>query len=64
VQDRKKALFSKRQKELVMPAIEEENIRSCPASFGYLAYLSKAIPIPQQCYYCHKLVECRSNTKK
>jgi hypothetical protein len=43
---------------------EEELTSGCPAAFGYLAVLPKIVPIPQQCYFCGKLIDCRSNKKK
>jgi len=36
----------------------------CPAAFGYLAVLPEVVPIPQGCYYCRKLINCRSYKKK
>ena len=65
---RKKILFGKSKKEVLMSARQDvrgEDLTSgCPAAFGYLAVLPEVVPIPQGCYYCHKLINCRSNKKK
>jgi hypothetical protein len=33
----------------------------CPYSFGYLTHLPKNIPIPDNCMFCIKLINCRYN---
>ncbi|MBT8172098.1 hypothetical protein KJN74_04435 [Candidatus Bathyarchaeota archaeon] len=38
---------------------KESNVSGCPYSFGYLTHLPKSVPIPQQCMFCRKLLNCR-----
>jgi hypothetical protein len=64
----KKTRFGKPQKGVLIhteQAVREEDLTSgCPAAFGYLAVLPKIVPIPQQCYFCRKLIDCRYNKNK
>lgn len=38
--------------------LQEKNHTKCPHHFGYLAELCKNKPIPEECFFCSKVVEC------
>ncbi len=37
---------------------EEKNQIKCPHHFGYLSELPKSSSIPEECFFCPKVVEC------
>jgi hypothetical protein len=37
---------------------EEKNHIKCPYHFGYLSELPKNTPIPEECFFCSRVVEC------
>jgi hypothetical protein len=37
---------------------KEENQTKCLHHFGYLAELPKSSSIPEECFFCPKVVEC------
>ena len=44
---------------IIESSAEKENQSSgCPETFGYLAKRPKDAPIPQQCMFCPKIVDC------
>ena len=58
---KRKKLFGKSKNEHLQKTkkTKKEDLTSgCPQSFGYLATRPKNEPIPQQCLFCLKLVDC------
>ena len=37
---------------------EEKNHIKCPHYFGYLSKLPKNTPIPEECFFCSRVIEC------
>jgi hypothetical protein len=37
---------------------EEQNRIKCHHHFGYLSELPKSTPIPEECVFCSKVVDC------
>jgi hypothetical protein len=37
---------------------EEQSRIKCPYHFGYLSELAKSTPIPEECFFCPKVVDC------
>jgi len=37
---------------------EEKNHIKCLHHFGYLSKLPKNIPIPEECFFCSRVIEC------
>jgi type IV secretory pathway VirB10-like protein len=61
---RDKKAISKPEKT-VAPEIENTSSskKDCPHRFGYLRTLPKKAPIPDECFGCSKLVQCRTRAK-
>lgn len=43
---------------------KETKTSGCPQDFGYLANRPKDAPIPQECLFCPKMVDCMLKAKK
>lgn len=43
-------------------AKDANNKSECPHSYGYLTIRPKDSPIPQECLYCLKVIDCLSKT--
>ena len=43
---------------------KETKSSGCPQDFGYLANRPKDAPIPQECLFCPKMVDCMLKAKK
>jgi hypothetical protein len=37
---------------------EEKNHIKCPHNFGYLYKLPKNTPIPEECFFCSRVIDC------
>jgi hypothetical protein len=37
---------------------DNKNRTKCPHHLGYLSKLPKNTPIPEECFFCSRLVEC------
>ena len=46
------------------PQEEERKTSGCPQDFGYLANRPKDAPIPQECLFCPKMVDCMLKAKE
>ena len=46
------------------PQEKERKTSGCPQDFGYLANRPKDAPIPQECLFCPKMVDCMLKAKK
>jgi hypothetical protein len=43
---------------------EEAIVKECSYNFGYLSTLPKGKSIPEECYYCSRIMQCLFTKKK
>jgi hypothetical protein len=49
---------------IIQQSLETETTQECKYKFGYLRTLSKNTPIPDECYSCDKIIDCKHSKAK
>jgi hypothetical protein len=50
--------------KIIQQSLETETTQECKYKFGYLRTLSKNTPIPDECYSCDKIIDCKHSKAK
>jgi len=50
--------------KIIQQSLETETTQECKYKFGYLRTLSKNAPIPDECYSCDKIIDCKHSKAK
>jgi hypothetical protein len=49
---------------IIQQSLETETTQECKYKFGYLRTLPKNTPIPDECYSCDKIIDCKHSKAK
>jgi len=49
---------------IIQQSLETETTQECKYKFGYLRTLAKNTPIPDECYSCDKIIDCKHSKAK
>lgn len=50
--------------KIIQQSLETETAQECKYKFGYLRTLAKNAPIPDECYSCDKIIDCKHSKAK
>jgi hypothetical protein len=50
--------------KIIQQSLETEITQECKYKFGYLRTLPKKAPIPDECYSCDKIIDCKHSQVK
>jgi hypothetical protein len=50
--------------KIIQQSLETETTQECKYKFGYLRTLPKNTPIPDECYSCDKIIDCKHSKAK